>query len=190
MSHGFPDPVYPVPHVPQPCCLGHPVGAPVDAWEPKMTFTYGPGSELGTSALWPLPPPSLEAFPKRCWLRGAGPHCLAAGYLHGNVPGARREGKGPGLAQLILASVGRKLGAGGSPGFPRGRGGYVSFPPSPRCVRQITGCRRGEGSTERAGSGTAHTAQHLPPAWAGDTAAQHGSRGLKEVVGQCGGGPG
>lgn len=58
---------------------------------------------------------------KECWLRGARPCCLAAGYLCGNMPGERREGKGPGLAHLILASVGRKPGAEGSPGFPLGQ---------------------------------------------------------------------
>lgn len=58
---------------------------------------------------------------KGCRLRGACPCCLAAGYLRGNMPGALREGKGPGLAQLIVASVGRKLGVGGSPGFPLGQ---------------------------------------------------------------------
>lgn len=62
------------------------------------------------------------SFPQKgCRLRGACPHCLAAGYLRGNMPGVHREGKGPGLAQLILASVGRKPGEGGSPGFPLGQ---------------------------------------------------------------------
>lgn len=72
-------------------------------------------------------------FPQKgCSLRGACPHCLAAVYLCGNLPGARREGKGPHLAQLILPSVGRKPGAGGSPGFPLGQrwARFISTQPS------------------------------------------------------------
>lgn len=68
-------------------------------------------------------------------------------------------GEGASLAQLILASVGRKLGAGGSPGFPLGQrcARFISTQPVLCTAENELLC--GEGSTETAGSGTAHTAQ-------------------------------
>lgn len=91
-------------------------------------------------------------------------HCLAAGYLYGHMPGARREGKRPGLAQLILASVGRKLGAGGSPGFPLGQRWvhFISTQPS-LCTTEQTAsvgkeARREPGAARR----TRHSTSLLP----------------------------
>lgn len=107
-----------------------------------MTFTYGPGSELRPCPLWSLPPPSLEAFPKkRAGSEVPIPTAWQLGTLYGNMPGALREGKGPGLAQLILPLQGGSWGWEAARVSLWGRDGYVSLPPSPCCVRQRTSCR-------------------------------------------------
>ena len=108
------------------------------------------------------------SFPQKgSGLRGAHPRCSAAGCLRGSVLGARGEGKGPGPAQLIPASVGRKPGVGGSPGFPLGQR-WARFISTPASVVHAGGQAAAVGKEAQRELGAArygtarHGTAHLP----------------------------
>lgn len=181
-----------VPHVPQhPTATGTCWQHPWVPGNPRQPFDLW--ARLVVEDMSPVVPACSipGSFPQKgCGLRGARPRCSAAGCVRGSAPGARGEGKGPGLAQLILASARRKLGAGGSPGFPLGQrwARFISTPaPAAHAGEQAATV----GKEERREPGVSRhgTARQGTPARAGDQLARHGSACLEDNVGQRGGGP-
>lgn len=145
----------------------------MDACEPKTALLLM--SQAGAKCV-PCGPCLLH--PWRLSPRSACPLCLAAVCLCGST----WEGKRPGLAHLIPASVGRKLGVGGRWVSLCGRDGHVSFPPQLLlCTSENKPPLWGRKHREELG-------WHSTFAWAEDWLARRGSGYLEDNVGQHGGG--